>query len=173
MTPRNPAKTRHWATPLTIGTFLFTAVSGGLLFFHTGEGLVKEAHEWIGMAFIFGALLHVTSNWAPFKRYFTLSWPRAVMASVLAGSLVFTVATGHEEGGNPMIAAIKTLEKAPLSMVAQLQSRDADELHMLLETEGFQVADNNTSLQTIASDSGKSGRELIALLFGQPQAKAL
>ncbi len=173
MTTRSPAKTRNWATPLTIGTFLFTAVSGVLLFFHLGEGLVKEAHEWIGIAFILGALVHVKTNWSPFKRYFSLGLPRAVMASVLAGSLVFMVASGHEEGGNPMVAAIKTLEKAPLSMVAQLQSRDADELHMLLETEGFQVADNNTSLQTIASDSGKSGRELIALLFGQSRPKAL
>lgn len=169
----NPANHRKWSTPLTIGTFLFTGVSGVLLFFHLGEGLVKEAHEWIGIAFILGALLHVKTNWAPFKRYFSLGLPRAVMASVLAGSLVFMVASGHEEGGNPMIAAIKTLEKAPLSMVAQLQSRDADELHMLLEAEGFQVADNTTSLQTIASDSGRSERELISLLFGQPRSKAL
>lgn len=164
---------RNWSTPLTIGTFLFTAVSGLMLFLHFGEGLVKEAHEWIGIAFILGALLHVKVNWAPFKRYFSLGLPRAVMASVLAGSLVFMVASGHEEGGNPMVAAIKTIEKAPLSLVAQLQSRDAGELHRLLETEGFQVADNSTTLQTIAADSGRSERELIALLFGKQKAEIL
>lgn len=164
---------RDWSTPLTIGTFLFTAVSGLMLFLHFGEGLIKEAHEWIGLAFIVGALLHVKVNWAPFKRYFSLGLPRAVMASVLAGSLVFVVASSQEEGGNPMRTAIKTIEAAPLSLVAQLQSRDVHELHMLLETEGFQVADNSTTLQTIASDNGRSGRELIALLFGKQKARTL
>jgi uncharacterized integral membrane protein len=173
MTTRSPAKTRNWSTPLIIGTFLFIAVSGVLLFFHLEEGLVKEAHEWIGIAFIFGALVHIKINWVQFKRYFSLGLPRAVMTSVLAGSLFFMLASGHEEGGNPMVAAVKTLEKAPLTMVAQLQSRDADELHMLLEAKGFKVVDNNTSLSTIASDSGKSERELIALLFGQPRHETL
>lgn len=170
MAKQSAKNTRNWSTPLTIGTFLFTGVSGVMLFLHFGEGLVKEAHEWIGLAFIVGALLHVKVNWTPFKRYFSLGLPRAVMASVLAGSLVFMVASGHEEGGNPMKAAIKSIEAAPLSLVAQLQSRDADELHNMLETRGFTVADNSCTLQTIASDSGKSGRELIALLFEQPRS---
>ncbi len=170
MAKTSTSKTRSWSTPITIGTFFFTGVSGAMLFLHFGEGLIKEAHEWIGLAFIIGALLHVKVNWASFKRYFSLGLPRTIMASILTGSLVFMVASGHEEGGNPMKAAIKTIEAAPLSLVAQLQSRDTDELHQMLETKGFTVADNTTTLQTIASDSGKSGRELITLLFGQPRS---
>lgn len=167
MATNNPANHRKWSTPLTIGTFLITGVSGVLLFFHLGEGLVKEAHEWIGIAFVIGALLHVNTHWAPFKRYFSLGLPRAVMASVLVGSLVFMAASGHEEGGNPMVAAVKTLENAPLTLVAQLQSRDTDDLHKQLEAAGFEVTDNFTTLKTIANNSGRSERELIALLFNQ------
>jgi hypothetical protein len=168
MAQQTSNNSRKWSTPLTIGTFLFTGVSGLMLFFHLGEGLIKEAHEWIGIAFVLGALLHVKVNWAPFKRYFNLALPRAVMASVLAGSLIFMVTTGHEEGGNPMISAIKTIEAAPLSLVAQLQSRDAEELHLMLEAKGFQVNNTSDTLATIANDNGKSERELIALLFGGP-----
>lgn len=168
MAKKTSNNSRNWSTPLTIGTFLFTGVSGCLLFFHLGEELVKEAHEWIGITFALGALLHVKVNWTPFKRYFSRSLPRVVMASVLAGSLVFMVATGHEESGNPMISAVKTIEAAPLSLVAQLQSRDAEELHSMLEAQGLQVTDTSATLATIASDNGKSGRDLIALLFGKP-----
>lgn len=173
MATQTPAKTRNWSTPLTIGTFLFTGVSGVMLFLHLGEGVVKEAHEWIGIAFIVGALLHVTNHWKPFKRYFSLALPRAVMASVLAGSLAFMLVSGNGESGNPMITAIKSIENAPLSLVAQLQSRDTEELHRLLEAQGIEVSESSATLHTIASDNGKSGRELIALLFGQRLAKAL
>ncbi|MGD9170542.1 MAG: DUF4405 domain-containing protein [Candidatus Thiodiazotropha sp.] len=170
MAKQTSSSSRNWSTPLTIGTFLFTGVSGFLLFFHLGEGLVKEAHEWVGIAFVLGALLHVKVNWAPFKRYFSRGLPRAVMAAVLAGSLAFMVATGHEEGGNPMISAVKTIEAAPLSLVAQLQSRDAEELHSMLEAEGLQVNDTSASIATIARNNGKSERELIALLFAGPHS---
>jgi hypothetical protein len=164
---------RNWSTPLIIGTSIFTGISGVMLFLHLGEGLVKEAHEWIGIAFVFGTLLHIKVNWAAFRRYFSLGLPRAVMASVLVGSLALMLTSGHGKDGNPMRAAIKTIEAAPLSLVAQLQSRDADELHQLLETEGFKVANNSTPLLTIASDSGKSGRELFTLLFGQHNPRSL
>ncbi len=173
MASLNRTNTRNWVTPVTIGTSIFTGISGVLLFFHLGEGLLKEAHEWIGIVFILAALLHVESNWKPFRRYFSLGLPRVVMASVLAGSLTFMVLSGHEEGGNPMIAAIKTIEKAPLSLVAQLQSRDAEELHILLEQRGYKVSDTSASLQTIANDSGKSDRELIRIIFGQARAETL
>jgi hypothetical protein len=173
MAKQTSTNSRNWKTPFTIGTFLFTGVSGLMLFLSFGEGLVKEAHEWIGLAFVLGALLHVTAHWKPFKRYFSLGLSRSVMASVLAGSLAFMVVSGHEEGGNPMRAAVKSIENAPLSLVAKLQSRDAEELHRLLEAQGIQVSTTTASLRTIASDNGKSGRELIALLFGAGRAEAL
>ena len=38
---------REWATPITIGAFLLSAVTGVLLFFHLDSGLNKLAHEWL------------------------------------------------------------------------------------------------------------------------------
>jgi hypothetical protein len=40
---RQTAATRSWSTSLTIGTFLFTGLSGVMLFLHFAEGLLFMA----------------------------------------------------------------------------------------------------------------------------------
>ena len=51
-TPSAPSTTkttalRRWATPLTIGAFVFMAVTGILMFFEVRLGIIKVAHEWL------------------------------------------------------------------------------------------------------------------------------
>ncbi|EWS63204.1 hypothetical protein Y695_03563 [Hydrogenophaga sp. T4] len=45
----NLAKQRPWITPLVMGSFALSAVTGVLMFFHLDTGLNKAAHEcWAG-----------------------------------------------------------------------------------------------------------------------------
>ena len=50
-------KLRKWATPLTAGTFLVTAVTGIFLYFHSGGTLSRDAHIWIGFAIVIFAII--------------------------------------------------------------------------------------------------------------------
>jgi hypothetical protein len=156
---------RNGSTPLTIGTFVITGFSGLLLFFHFGEGLLKEAHEWIGLAFVLGALLHVRSNWSPFKRYFSSALPKAVIGAVLAASVAVIAVSASESGGSPVRAVMHSIEKAPLTLIAQLQQRDEQALVRLLEASGMTVMDPAQSIEVIAAANSKSVREVIPLLF--------
>lgn len=163
-TPALPNQ-RQWTTPLIIGTYLVTGISGTMLFFHFGESLLKEAHEWIGMLFAFGALLHVQNHWIPFKRHFTRPLAQTVMAAALVAGLGFMVAAGDESGGSPVRAVMHSIEQAPLPVVAQLQQRELSELVGLLEGAGFKVADAGVTLEALAAANQRSPREIIPVVF--------
>ena len=87
----NLATQRHWITPFVIGSFLLMAVTGVLMFFHLDSGLNKSAHEWLGWAMLAAVGLHLVNNMNAFKRYFSQTTGRVVMAVfavVLAMSFV-------------------------------------------------------------------------------------
>lgn len=167
MTRQKTFELRQWSTPLIIGAYLVTGVSGVMLFFHFGESLIKDAHEWIGMLFVLGALLHIKNHWTPFKRYFSKPIAQAVMVSALAAGLSFMVVSGDEPAGNPVRAVMHSIEQAPLSQVAQLQKRDLNELVQSMQSAGFTVTDPDQTLQMIADANGQSPRKIIPLLFQQ------
>lgn len=165
MVKANRISLSNWSTPLVIGAYLVTAISGVMLFFHVGESLIKEAHEWIGLIFVFGALLHIKNHWLPLKKHFTRPVAQTVIASVLIAGAAFVVVSGNEGVGNPVRAVMHSMEQAPLSLVAQLQQRDEAELVRLLENAGFMVTDPGASLQKLAEVNNTSSREIIPLLF--------
>lgn len=161
---------RSLTTPLVIGSYLVTGISGVMLFFHIGESLIKEAHEWIGLLFAIGATLHISTHWTPFKRYFSKPVALGVMLASLTAGTAFMVEAGtHAGGGSPVKAVMSRIEQAPLTLVARLQQRDESELVALLEQQGYTVTDPGESVQTLAAVNNRSSRELIPLLFTQPK----
>ena len=92
---------RPWITPLVVGAFLLSAVTGVLMFFHLDSGLNKTAHEWLSWAMVVGVTLHILLNLTAFKRYFTQTIAKAVMgvfALVLALSFI---PLGAKAAANP------------------------------------------------------------------------
>ena len=97
---------RAWATPLTIGAFLLSGVTGILMFFHLDSGLNKAAHEWLSWALVAGVGLHLAANFRAFKGY--LKRPRA-MAVVAAFAVLLGVSflpLAGEGRGSPVAAVI-------------------------------------------------------------------
>ena len=58
-----------FSTPLIIGAGIFVAITGLIMFFII-EDPFKFAHELVGIGFAVAIVLHITSNWRSFKRYF-------------------------------------------------------------------------------------------------------
>lgn len=61
---------RLFGTSATIITFALIALSGVGLFFGVRAGVIKTAHEWIGLAMVIATLAHIVANWRGFLGYF-------------------------------------------------------------------------------------------------------
>jgi hypothetical protein len=111
---------RPWITPLVMGAFLLSAVTGVLMFFHLDSGLNKLAHEWLSWAMVGGVLLHAALNLPAFKRYFGQKTALTVMgAFALVLALSFIPAAGAKKA--PSYAGpVRALADAPLPVLAQV-----------------------------------------------------
>ncbi len=62
---------KNWATPLAVGAFTISAVTGLLIFFDLELGIVEPVHKWLSWLLVTGVILHLISNWKQFTGYFS------------------------------------------------------------------------------------------------------
>jgi hypothetical protein len=124
---------RDWVTPIAIGAFLISAVTGVAIFFHIDTGLAKFAHEWLSWLLLIAVVLHVLVNLFGFKRYFTNWRSLTIMGvSVLIVVASFAISGGRGAGGPPHIKPARVLAQAPLSVLAQVAKITPEELRKRL-----------------------------------------
>jgi Domain of unknown function (DUF4405) len=153
----NLSAQRPWITPVVIGAFFLSAVTGVLMFFHLDSGLNKTAHEWLSWAMVLGVTLHVLLNMPAFKRYFTQTTGKAVMglfALVLALSFI---PAGGEGGSEPGFAPpVRALAKAPITVLAQVAGTSTGDLKAKLQALGLTViSDEQSVADLVGSDLRK------------------
>ena len=137
---------RPWITPLVIGAFFLSAVTGVLMFFHLDSGLNKTAHEWLSWAMVIGVTLHVLINMPAFKRYFTQTTGKVVMgvfALVLALSFIPAGGASGEPGFAPPVRA---LANAPITVLAQVAGTTTDDMKAKLQAAGVTVTSDQQSV---------------------------
>lgn len=152
---------RPWITPVVIGAFFLSAVTGVLMFFHLDSGLNKTAHEWLSWAMVIGVSLHVLLNLPAFKRYFSQGTGKLVMglfAAVLALSFIPAGGAGGEPGFAPPVRA---LAKAPITVLAQVAGTSTDDLKTKLQAQGLTVTSDQ---QSVADLVGPDLRQQIGTL---------
>lgn len=66
---KNKNKLRDWATPITTGAFVLSAVTGIMLFFKLEFHLIKHMHEWLSWFLVIGTILHLIANGRASMRY--------------------------------------------------------------------------------------------------------
>jgi len=159
---------RPWITPLVMGAFLLSAVTGVLMFFHLDSGLNKLAHEWLSWAMLGGVLLHVLLNLPAFKRYFgqkTALTVMGVFALVLA--LSFVPSAGAKKA--PSYAApVRALASAPLPVLAQVLGKTPEALKADLAQAGLPVDNDRQSLQDLVGPELKKQVRTLNRLLPQP-----
>ena len=162
---------RNWATPLTIGAFVLTSVTGVLLFFHIDSGLNKPAHEWLGWALIVGGIAHLATNFASFKKYLRQPLGMGIIgAFVLLLALSFLSATGHGEA--PVRAIMMSLTETKLDTLATVARLSPDELKLRLGAEGIDVSNpQQQSLRDLTAGDRERQIELLGAVFANPAAR--
>jgi hypothetical protein len=153
-------------TPMITAAFVITALTGVFLFFHLGERLFKHLHEWIGMAMIVGAALHIASNWRAMVKTLRKppQWLFAALALITTAAFVvpqLSDAGGGKGGKAAQRQLQQALLSAPLDKLAPVLQATPDELAADLEEAGFTVAGTDASLMTIAGASDRSPREAL------------
>ena len=92
------AESSSWSrasTPVAGAVFVVSATTGVLLFFHLGERLIKDLHEWVGVAFVAAAILHVLRN----RHALAAHARRPTLWVALAAALVTAAAEDSATGG--------------------------------------------------------------------------
>ena len=152
---------REWATPIVIGAFLLSAVTGILMFFHVDTGLNKEAHEWLGWALVVGVALHAVVNFSGFKRHFGSVQGRAVIG-LFALLLVLSFAPlGDSNDGPPTLIPARALANAPIAALAEVARVTPDRMLERIKAEGLQPTSSQQSLGELV---GQDMRRQVAVL---------
>ena len=156
---------RQWATPLTIGTFLLMAVTGGLMFFHLDQGLNKLAHEWLGWAMVAAVLLHVVPNWPAFRRHLAQPTGKVLIGvfAVLLGLSFLSIGDQKSEPG--FAPPLRAMAQVPLSTLAPVLKLTPAELRERLGSAGVVAsADTQTLAELVGPDLRRQIGTLNALL---------
>lgn len=159
---------RPWITPLVMGAFALSAVTGVLMFFHLDTGLNKLAHEWLSWAMLAAVVLHALLNLPAFKRYFSQKTALAVMgvfALVLA--LSFVPAAGAKK--DPSYAGpVRALARAPLPVLAQVLGRTPEDIKADLDKAGLPADGDHQSLQDLVGPELKAQLRTLNRLLPKP-----
>ena len=138
---------RPWITPVVMGAFGLSAVTGVLMFFHLDSGLNKVAHEWLSWAMVIGVTLHALLHLPAVKRYFTQTTGKLVIglfALVLGLSFIPVGASGGKDPG--FAPPVRALAKAPIPVLAQVAGTSADEVKTRLQAAGYTVTSDQQSV---------------------------
>ncbi|NTW52030.1 MAG: DUF4405 domain-containing protein [Chlorobiaceae bacterium] len=165
---------KSFSTPLAIGAFLISAVTGILIFFDIEMGAVEPVHKWLSWLLLGGVSLHIVSNWKPFSGYFSKKPAIGIigLACVVAiGSLLPMFSEDEEGEGRGAGVAAKALESSSLETVALVLKTTPQALAARLDKSGIVAGSNSSTIQEIAARNGKSGKIVLAAVLGGAEKK--
>lgn len=154
---------KTWATPLAVGAFTISAVTGLLMFFDIEIGLVEPAHKWLSWLLVSGVILHLVSNWKQFTGYFSKKPAIGIMGAALIVTIVAVLPMlGEKEGKeNPGKIAAYALGSSSLETVAQVIKITPAALVEQLGNKGIVVSNPSATVEQIARSNGKNPREVL------------
>lgn len=143
----NLSAQRPWITPVVMGAFLLSAVTGVLMFFHLDSGLNKTAHEWLSWAMVIGVGLHVLLNMPAFKRYLKQTTGRVVIGAFAVVLALSFIPAGGSSGSEPGFAPpVRALAKAPITVLAQVAGTSTEDVKTQLQAQGLTVTSDQQSV---------------------------
>ena len=165
---------KSWATPLSIGAFTISAVTGLLIFFHIEAGIVEPVHKWLSWLLVAGVLLHIVANWRQFSGYFSKKPALVIIGAALvvtAGSLFPVFGDESKEKGHGGAAAAKVLQESSLETVALVLKTTPQQLDAKLQTQGIKVTNPSLTIREIAGQNAKKVNIVLDAVLAQSAGK--
>ena len=151
----------RFATPLTSGLFLVSAISGVALFFHWASPVFHSMHEWLSLVLLAPFVLHVARNWKSlvgYGRRGTLLVPLAA-TFLVAVPFAWSGLTGPVRG--PAARLVPFMTQARVSDLAPVLKTTPDALLASLRNHGFDARSADDTLAAVAAASGKHPAEAL------------
>ncbi len=152
---------KSWATPLAVGAFTISAVTGLLIFFDIEIGLVEPAHRWLSWLLVTGVTLHVVANWKQFTGYFSKKPALGIIGAALFVTIASVLPIFGEREENPGKIAAYALASSSLETVAQVVKTTPALLVEGLAKKGIVVHDPSATVEQIAKSNKKNPKELL------------
>ena len=152
---------REWVTPVAAGAFMLSAITGILIFFRLDVGLNRPAHEWMSWVLLIGVSLHLTANFAGFKRLLQARRTRLLLSLF---ALVLTLSFFGKKNEPPYAPPLRALAAAPLTTLAQLAQIDNAELRARLLTLDLKPSSDSSDQQSLRELTGPDMRKQVQAL---------
>lgn len=158
---------REWATPLTIGAFILTAVTGIMLFFKVEPGSVKQVHEWFSWLLVIGTIFHLIANWRASVRYLSKPLGKVILIFfiVLTGASFLPLHGNEHNSGHPLKRISETLIQSPLQEVTQVANHTPEEVTDLLKSKGIAIDSQDQTIREIAARNRTSPLLVLDAIF--------
>jgi len=157
---------RDWVTPITIGAFLLSAVTGVLIFFHLDSGASKFMHEWLGWVLLGAAVLHALANLPGLKAHLGSRRGQALVG-VFALALLISFAPIGDKDEPPFAAPVRALANAPLATLAQVAQVTPEQLRGDLARAGLRPASDQQSLAELVGPDPHRQMHVLSDLLGK------
>jgi len=162
---KRDSKLREWATPITIGAFALSAITGIMLFFKVQLGLVKPIHEWLSWLLVIGTIFHIIANRYFFMKYFSKPVGRGILILFFLLICVSMFPLENKHGRHPFAKIADTLIQSPLSAVAQIANHEPDEAINILRSKGIYTESKDQTIQEIATKNNSQPLRVLDLIF--------
>ena len=157
---------RRFATPLIIGAGVISAITGLLMFFITEQPFLF-AHEIVGLGFSVAILLHIYTNWRPFRKYFSQRSVIIIALAWLIGvGLIARTAIFSE--GEPEELIMERMEQTSITRMAPIVDMDVDTLVKQLGNDGYTVSDPEMSIEELADQHNAETDAVLLSVFREP-----
>ena len=158
------SRIRKWATPITMGAFLLSGVTGILMFFHLDMGLNKAAHEWLGWALVGGVGLHLLANHRAFTNYFKQTRAVAIVATFAVILGLSFAPLGGESGESSVAAVMGGLGQAQVEQVIALTGESTEAGLARLNAAGIEAKQGQTIADLAGGDKHQQATILSTIL---------
>jgi hypothetical protein len=156
---------REWATPVAVGAFLLSAVTGVLIFFHIDSGLNKFVHEWLSWVLLGAVALHLVANFCGFKRHLVTRRGQVLMGAFALILTLSFVSPGGQESEPPFAPPIRALSAAPLTTLAQVARLRPEQLRERLTTAGLEPTSDQQRLADLIGPDMRKQVQVMSILF--------
>ena len=154
---------RPFSTPLIIGAGIFSATTGLLMFF-VSEDPFKFAHEIVGIGFAVAIVLHISTNWRPFKRYFSQRGVIIIALALMMG-VGMVISSAMLNRGEPEELIMETIEQTSLDRLAPIIGMEPRELIQQLATDGFTVGNSRMTVEQISEELDVDTDDILLSVF--------
>lgn len=161
----------RYGTPLTVGLFAVSTVSGIALFFHWAPRNFHAMHEWLSMLLLAPFALHLWKNWKPLTAYAKRKTLLVPLALSIVVAVPFAVMTGKGRAGNPAVQTVALLTQASLADLAPAFRSTPETLLQQLQQRGYNASSTGQSPTDIGSASAVPANEILYSLMPERGAK--